>query len=296
MALQSDEEAVSTASDGLDAVDRVIESHRGKPGGLIAILQGVQHHFSYLSEPALRRVAEKTGRSLVDLYGIASFYRSFSLKPRGEHLISVCLGTACHVRGAPMVAEEFERQLGIRAGETTEDRQFTLETVNCLGACALGPIVVVDGHYHAKVGTAQVSKIIQQARGRDVGLTADPDAFTFPVDVSCPRCNHRLMHPGHQLDGQPVIWVTAAFGGRHGWVRLSSLYGSQNIQSQYEIPPDTIVQFFCPHCHAELRSSTDCADCGAPMIAMIVRGGGVMRICSRHGCRAHMLDLSGVNA
>ncbi len=131
---------------------RIIENHtRGSQTGLISILEDIQADYSYLPEEALRIVSEKTGRSLVDIYGVATFYKAFSLKPRGKHLISACLGTACHVRGGRAVASEFQRQLGIKPGETTSDNLITLETVNCLGACALGPIVVVDGHYFPNV-------------------------------------------------------------------------------------------------------------------------------------------------
>ncbi len=129
-------------------------------GSLIAMLEEIQAEDGYLSEEALRSVAERTGRSLVDVYGVATFYRSFSLKPRGRHLICACLGTACHVRGAPGIVEELERCLGVKAGETTSDGEFTLETVNCLGACALGPIIVVDGRYFSNVDQAGVKDIV----------------------------------------------------------------------------------------------------------------------------------------
>lgn len=145
---------------------KILEKHNEDRGALIAILEEIQAEYGYLPQEALRTVADRTGRSLVDVYGVATFYRSFSLQPRGKHLISVCLGTACHVRGAPMVIEEFERQLGIRADETTPDREFTLETVNCLGACALGPIVVVDGDYFRNVNTRTVRQILEKARAR----------------------------------------------------------------------------------------------------------------------------------
>ena len=124
----------------------ILDRHEGDRGGLISILEDIQARYSYLPAEALKTVADATGRSLVDIYAVATFYKSFSLKPRGKHVCTVCTGTACHVRGAPTVAQEFERQLGINAGETTPDKEFTLETVNCLGACAAGPIVVVDGH------------------------------------------------------------------------------------------------------------------------------------------------------
>jgi len=266
-----------------------------KLGGLVSILEDIQSKFGYLPEEALREVADKTGRSLVDIYGVATFYRAFSLKPRGKHLISACLGTACHVRGGPAIAQTIEDLLGIKAGETTPDNEYTLETVNCLGACALGPVVVVDGHYFPKVKASKVEEILDKTR---IGLDAveiDTDQRIFPVEVSCARCNHSLMDPRQPIDGHPSIRITVSFGQRHGWFALSSLYGSYNVDSEYEIPKDTIVHIFCPHCHAELIGGAECAECGAPMVPMIVRGGGIVQICSRRGCKGHMLDLDGVN-
>ena len=146
-----------------ETIRKILDKHSREQGALIAILEDIQAEYGYLPEEALRMVGKRTGRSLVDIYGIATFYHAFSLKPRGRHLICACSGTACHVRGAPKVIEEFERQLGIKAGQTTPDGEFTFQTVNCLGACALGPIVVVDGHYFSNVKTAKVKKILMSA-------------------------------------------------------------------------------------------------------------------------------------
>ena len=143
---------------------RILAKHGQQRGGLIAVLEDIQARYGYLPEEALRTVGDETGRSLVDIYGIATFYRSFTLEPRGKHLITACLGTACHVRGAPRVVKELEQRLGIEAGQTTPDRQFTLETVNCLGACALGPIVVIDGHYFSNVTSPKVKGMLQRAQ------------------------------------------------------------------------------------------------------------------------------------
>jgi NADH:ubiquinone oxidoreductase subunit E len=273
----------------------IIEKHEGHQGSLIAILEEIQAKDGYLSETSLRTVAEKTGRSLVDIYGVATFYKAFSLKPRGKHLISVCLGTACHVQGGPMIAEEFQRRLGIKAGETTPDREFTLETVNCLGACALGPVVVVDGHYFSKVRVSRVPEIIEKGRAGLDRVEIQSDERVFPVEVGCARCNHSLMNPRHLIDGQPSIKITASFNGRHGWVAMSCLYGSHKVESEHEIPTDIIVHMFCPHCHAELIGGGKCTECGASMVPMIIRGGGVVQICSRRGCIGHLLDLGGAS-
>ena len=278
-----------------EVIQEILDKHGEGEGILIPILEEIQAKYSYLPEEALRMVSETTNISLVDIYGVATFYRAFSLEPRGKHLVSVCVGTACHVRGAPAIAKEFEKQLGICPGGTTPDREFTLETVNCLGACALGPIVVVDGQYFSNVTQTAVKKIIGSTLAPPEAAEIKEDYHIFPVGVSCPRCNHSLMDPSYAIDGHPSIRVTVSFGAKHGWLRISSLYGSYNVFSEYPIPDDTVLHFFCPHCHAELRGATNCSLCNAPMVPMIVRGGGMVQICSRRGCRSHMLDLTGVN-
>jgi NADH-quinone oxidoreductase subunit E len=149
----------------LTAVQKTIKKYGGKRPRMIAILQDIQAEYGYLPEDALRMVAQETGRPLVDVFGLASFYHSFSLKPRGKHLVSVCLGTACHVRAGAQVGSEFERRLGVQPGDTTADGQFTLETVNCLGCCAIGPVVVIDGKYHGQVTVRDVPNLIKGCRG-----------------------------------------------------------------------------------------------------------------------------------
>jgi NADH:ubiquinone oxidoreductase subunit E len=273
---------------------KILDKHRGDPRALISILEEIQTEYGYLPEEALRIVAEETGRSLVDIYGVATFYRAFSLKPRGRHLISVCLGTACHVRGGPVIAQEFSRQLGVAPGETTPDKEFSLHTVNCLGACALGPIVVCDGRYYSNVHVAKVAQIISETRDGAEKKQGKHDPSVFPIGVNCPHCNHGLMDHRHTIDGHPSIRVTVVSDDKHGWVRLSSLYGSPVVESEYDQPRDQVFSFFCPHCHAELNGPINCERCQAPMVPMIVKGGGVLQICSRRGCSGHRLDLEGL--
>lgn len=270
------------------------EKARIDHGGLIALLEQVQAKYGYLPKEMLRKIASDTGRPMVEVYGVATFYKAFSLKPRGKHLISVCLGTACHVQGGPGVAAALSRELGIQPDETTLDKEFSLVTVNCLGACALGPVAVVDGRYFSKVRTSMVKDILDRSRKGSEEVKIEPDQRVFPVEVSCARCNHSLMDPQHILDRHASIRVTVSFGTKHGWLVLSSLYGSYKVAAEYEIPIDEIVHMFCPHCHAELIGGGMCSDCGAPMVPMIVRGGGVVQICARRGCKGHMLDLGGV--
>jgi len=283
-------------SDALENVDserilKILEKHNEDRGGLIAVLEEIQAECSYLPEEALRIVSERTGRSLVDVYGIATFYRSFSLKPRGRHLVCACLGTACHVRGAPRIVQELEQQLGIKTGETTPDREFTLETVNCLGACALGPVVVIDGHYFSKVRKSRVSQLLDDALKGFGKLQIGEDKRIFPINVSCPRCNHSLKDETFAIDGYPSIRVTISSDHKQGWLRLSCLYGSYNFVSEFDIPVGEAVSFLCPHCGVEFPSTSDCSVCTAPMVPMLVDAGGIVQICSRRGCKNHMLDL-----
>ncbi|NQT21473.1 MAG: NAD(P)H-dependent oxidoreductase subunit E [Planctomycetes bacterium] len=289
--LQSDER-IPENEDAISAqAQEITEKVRATGDGLISVLEEIQLRYGYLPEKALRTVAETAGKSLVDVYGVATFYRSFSLEPRGKHLVCACVGTACHVRGAPMVVEEFERQLGIPRGETTADKEFTLETANCLGACALGPIVVIDGRYFSKVGKSRVRQLLDDALAGFGEIDVRKDPRVFPVEVSCPCCNHSLMDESAGIDGHPSIRVTVSFDRKHGSLRLSSLYGSYNILAEPDIPEGTVVGFFCPHCHATLSGFGECPTCRAPMVAMIVRGGGMVQVCSRRGCKNHMLDL-----
>ena len=270
---------------------RIMEKHTEDKGRLIAILEEIQDEYGYLPEESLRIVSNETGCSLVDVYGVATFYRSFSLKPRGNHLICACLGTACHVRGAPRVVEEFERQLGIKAGQTTADKEFTLETVNCLGACALGPVVVIDGYYFSQVRKSRVSQLLDDARNGFGKLHIEKDERIFPVNVSCPHCNHSLEDETFAIDGYPSIRVTISSGHKQGWLRLSCLYGSYNFVSEFDLSTGSVVTFLCPHCGVEFPSTLDCSVCYAPMVPMLVDGGGIVQICSRRGCENHMLDL-----
>jgi len=140
----------------------LIAKHNNEKKALIAILQDIQAEYNYLPQNSLRAVSKMLDVPLIDVIGVATFYRAFSLKPRGRHVATVCLGTACHVRGGPKVVEEFERRLGVKTGETTPDNKFTLETVACLGCCAIGPVVVMDGNYYAHTNIRKVNTILKK--------------------------------------------------------------------------------------------------------------------------------------
>ncbi|MBC8522062.1 MAG: NAD(P)H-dependent oxidoreductase subunit E [Methanomicrobia archaeon] len=145
-----------------DKIEEIIGCHGTDKSKLITILQDVQAEYNWLPPDALRHIAKRLHVPLIDVFGIATFYKSFSLKPRGTHLVRVCLGTACHVRGGPRILETAERILGIKADETTADYEFTVESVNCLGCCALGPVMVVDKEYYGKLPPAKVEGILRK--------------------------------------------------------------------------------------------------------------------------------------
>lgn len=148
-------------------LESILDRHDEAPSAIIAIMQDIQDEVNYLPESVLRRVAERLQIPVAKVFQLATFYRAFSLEPRGRHLISVCTGTACHVRGAVRVVDALEREIGIGAGETDEQLEFTLETVNCLGACALGPVVVIDGEYHGQMTGARAVRMIKKLRAND---------------------------------------------------------------------------------------------------------------------------------
>jgi NADH-quinone oxidoreductase subunit E len=147
-----------------EEIDAIIERYDGKGTAILAILQDIQTKEKYLPQEALEHLGMRLHIPLNRIYRIATFFRAFSLMPRGRHEIVVCLGTACHVRGGQRIVDQFTMALGIRSGETTPDRNFTLETVNCLGVCAAGPVVAIDGQYFGKMSTIKVGETIKKFR------------------------------------------------------------------------------------------------------------------------------------
>jgi NADH-quinone oxidoreductase subunit E len=147
----------------------LIDQEAEGQGSLIAALAAIQEHWRYLPPEALLLASARFGVPLSQAYGVATFYNAFSLKPKGRHCLNVCMGTACHVRGSPRILDRLETKLGVPAGETTRDRQFTLETVNCLGACALGPIVVSDGEYSGQMTPQKVDVLLKHIRRSEEG-------------------------------------------------------------------------------------------------------------------------------
>lgn len=155
------EEDKKEGSVDINKIEEIIDRFPKVLSSLMGVLQEIQVEYKYLPKESLLAVADKMGIPLSRVYNVATFYNAFSLIPRGRHIIHVCLGTACHVRGSGKILEELERNLGVKAGETTEDMKFTLESVNCLGACALGPVMVIDGEYFGKVTSEKISSILK---------------------------------------------------------------------------------------------------------------------------------------
>jgi NADH-quinone oxidoreductase subunit E len=148
-------------------LESILERHGRDPANVIAILQDIQAEANWLPEEDLRSVCTALEIPLSKMMALATFYKAFSLEPRGKHIVSVCLGTACHVRGGERILGAVERELGILGGETDADLQWTLETVGCLGACALGPILVVDSEYHGQMTSVKASRLLQRIKKAD---------------------------------------------------------------------------------------------------------------------------------
>ena len=146
----------------LTKADEIVDEYQQDKSWLIMILQDIQEVYNYLPAEALDRVAERLGISLGQVYNVATFYSSFSLKPRGKHLVRVCDGTACHLRGAVNLREEITRRLGITEGQTTPDKMFTLEVVACLGACALAPVMTVGSQYHGQMTAEKLHQTLEE--------------------------------------------------------------------------------------------------------------------------------------
>ena len=144
-----------------DKLAEILDGRSGQPKYLIEVLQDVQQAEGYIPQEVMCVVSERLRVPLIEVYRVANFYKAFSLQPRGKHVITVCMGTACHVRSAARMFDQVAGQLGIQPGQTTEDQLFTLESVNCLGACALGPIVVLDDVYHHHMTPGKLRKLIQ---------------------------------------------------------------------------------------------------------------------------------------
>ena len=149
-------------------IESILEKWNHDSSCLISILLDIQDEYNYLPKETLIMVAEKLDIPLIDVYSVSTFYKVFSLKPRGKHIINVCVGTACHVRGGQRILDRIQRNLSITPGETTDDNLFTLETVRCLGCCALGPVVVVDDSYYSHMTTKMADTILDTYRREEI--------------------------------------------------------------------------------------------------------------------------------
>ena len=156
-----------------EVLGKILKDRRSQPQQLVEVLQDVQEAFGYIPQDVMTTVARELGVPLIEVSRVAHFYKAFSLRPRGRHVVTVCMGTACHVRGAIRMLDLVEGELGIRPGETTPDRMFTLERVNCLGACALGPVVVLDGEYHPKMAPNKLRRLLESVYAVDQEVTRE---------------------------------------------------------------------------------------------------------------------------
>ncbi len=156
-----------------NTLDTILESRRSQPHQLIEVLQDIQEQQGYISEESMTIVARELGMPLMEVYTVASFYKAFSLKPRGKNVVTVCTGTACHVRGANLIVNQAGAQLGVSPGEMTDDGLFTVEHVNCLGACALAPVVKENGSCHRDMSPGKLRKLIKSIQKKHAKETAN---------------------------------------------------------------------------------------------------------------------------
>ena len=156
-----------TQNDVSAKIAEIIGAYPADQRFALAAMQDMQHAFNYIPEAGMEALADYLGCPLSQLYSMATFYKALSLVPKGRHIIKVCNGTACHLRGSMNLTTELKRQVGIEPGQTSEDGEFSVELVNCLGSCALAPVMVVDGVYHNKLSVDKVGGIIQSYRDAD---------------------------------------------------------------------------------------------------------------------------------
>jgi len=167
--IPADEDPVAIAEQRA-RIDQVIVDCQKRKGSTMLILNQLQSELGHISRPMQNYIADKLGVPLKDVYGVVTFYSFFTMKPRGKHVVRVCMGTACHVRGAAKILDRLVEKLEVKPGETSPDRQVTLETVNCVGACALGPVVVADNAYSGQMNVAKADRLLKSLNlGQDAG-------------------------------------------------------------------------------------------------------------------------------
>ena len=149
--------------------EQILKGRRSQPNQLVEVLQDIQKNYGYISKEAMQAVSQGLGVPIIEVYQVASFYKAFRLKPSGKNVLTMCLGTACHVRGGRLLLDQATGQLGVKSGEVTADGLFSIEHVNCLGACALGPIVTENGSYHHRMTPAKLRKLIETLSHQKVG-------------------------------------------------------------------------------------------------------------------------------
>lgn len=148
-------------------LNAILDKHARDKSALLAILMDIQDVENYLPKDDLKKVAKELDVAFSKIYSLATFFSAFSLEPRGKHICTVCLGTACHVRGAPRLVEHVEREFDVTSGKTTADMNLTLETVNCVGACALGPLLILDGEYHGNMDAGKLDRVLRKLKPKE---------------------------------------------------------------------------------------------------------------------------------
>lgn len=255
---------------------------------IVPLLVKAQSAHGYLPMQVLEEIAARCGSTLEEILGIASFYPSMRLMRPGAHTITLCNGISCHARGSGGIIDEFERVLDLRSGESTWDNEFTLIEEYCLGICPFGPVVMLDNKYVFGVQRSDVAPLLLHAKSHGSG-EAPAEAAVFHVAAACPSCGESLMDAGHPIDGLPSILLIGVARHIQGWIRLSSVYSSYHIETEFPIDPGLVMNFYCPSCNAELAENEPCPECAAPTARLRMPGGASLLFCARRGCTAHKM-------
>ena len=181
-------------------IDDILQRYSCDPANLIMALQDIQTAFNYLPEEAIDILSQQLAVPRSQIYSAASFYKCFSLEPLGRHKVDVCTGTACHVRGADRLINQLSNELGIKPGETTEDKEVTLNSVHCVGACALGPVVVIDGEYHGEMTPTKLTKTVKKCCSGEGTCAGSVDTHPSCIGTSSKEGIPRRLESADELE------------------------------------------------------------------------------------------------
>ncbi len=256
---------------------------------LLPLLNELQRKYGYLPLKELDRLSEGEHAGLEEILRVVGLHPSLRLLKPGIHRIAVCSGPFCLERGSTAIVNECERLLGIRTGESTWDGRYTLMKQDCFGLCLFAPVFAIDDRCRLCAIPEEVASSIRGIAAR-APQPSGAATVARSIVARCPHCRSSLMDSSCLIDGFPSILVTGIVGHTQGWIRLSSVYSSYHVESEFPADAGTIMSFYCPVCSEKLAAEIACSDCGAPMVFLAIAEETNVSFCSRRGCRAHHLE------